>query len=560
MENQAKTRKDRMKQLITNKVFEDEKIKSVSSKSNIYGQVNAWVMNFKGVGVDREFLNTFTELFTERYADRTVQVGGMESGALPLITALSLGSSSVANSFYVRKARKKHDLSNIYEGEIRKDIPIVLVDDILNRGSTFLKQISILEDEGFKVSEVFVVLKFRDDEYYKELTDKGVKINYIYQLDDFKDTLSTENIITVKKESKVPYDAYERGWAEKLAEHSTNMYVVIPKSGLVDDENHLYTGVDDGTFYCLNKKDGSVKWKYKIGFGVPGKNIFSTPALSEKFVFFGAYDGNLYCLYKETGKVNWVFFDADYIGASPWIEGDEYVYIGMEFGLFKKKGGVTKVSIKTGKMVWANYEMTGLTHASPVSNKKLDVVICGCNDNHVYCFDRKTGKLNWKYDTKGEVKYGAVFDERRKIVIIAGMDGGVYCLNIKDGTLWHRFEGLFGFYSTAVTDNDNIYIGGLDKRVYCFNMRDKSKKWEVVTGGRIFASPVMYEGHIYIGSNDGNLYEIDKLDGKVLSRTIISERIVNRIIVRNEAGKKVLYIKSFTNEVYRFVEKNTELK
>jgi outer membrane protein assembly factor BamB/adenine/guanine phosphoribosyltransferase-like PRPP-binding protein len=549
---------DKMKQLIIEKVFENEKIKDVSSRSSIYGEINAWVMNFKSVSVQKEFLTTFTHLFTELYKDKVVQVGGMESGALPLIAALSLGSPSVSGSFYVRKARKKHDLSNIYEGEIKKDIPIVLVDDILNRGSTFLKQIQILKDEGFTVSEVFVALKFRDDEYYKELKSSGVKINYIYELDDFKDTLSTENLTTVKRESKIPYDAYERDWAVNLAEQASNMYVVIPKSGLVDDEKHIYTGVDDGTFYCLNKSDGSTKWKYKIAFGVPGKNIFSTPALSERFVFFGAYDGNLYCLDKETGKVNWIFFDADYIGSSPCIESDEYVYIGMEFGLWKKKGGVAKVSIKTGKMVWANYEMMNFTHASPVSNKKLDIVVCGCNDGNVYCFDRSSGKLNWKFEAGEEFKYGVVFDERRKLVIIAGMGGGVYCLNSKDGSLWHKFEGLFGFYSTAVSDNDNIYIGGLDKRVYCFDLRDKQKKWEVVTGGRIFASPVLFEDHVYIGSNDGNLYEIDKVDGKVLSRTIISERIVNRIIIKKEENKKVLYIKSFTNEVYRFVEKDKE--
>lgn len=563
MENQSASKignqKEWMRQLIIDKVFENEKIKEISKNSNINGVVSAWVMDFKSVSVDKEFLNTFAELFTSIYKDRVVQVCGMESGALPLITALSLKSSTVANSFYIRKARKKHDLSNIYEGSIDKNLPIVLVDDILNRGSTFLKQITILEDEGFKVSEVFVVLKFRDDVYYREIVDRGIKINYIYELNDFKQTLSLQNLEDIKKESKVPYDSYERDWAVKLSEHSTNMYVVIPKSGLVDDEDCLYTGADDGTFYCLNKKDGSVKWKYKIGFGVPGKNIFSTPALSDKFVFFGAYDGNLYCLDKESGKVNWIFFDADYVGASPHVEDNEYVYIGLEFGLFKKKGGVAKVDIKSGKMVWANYEMLGLTHASPVSNKKLGVVICGCNDNHIYCFDIKTGKLNWKHDTKGEVKYGSVFDEKRKIVIIAGLDPAVYCINIKDGTLWHKFETTFGFYSTAINDKDNIYIGGLDKRVYAFSLRDKKEKWKVITGGRIFSSPILFEDRVYIGSNDGNLYEIDKTDGKVLSRTIISERIVNRIIVKRERGQKIMYIKSFTNEVYRFVEKGCRL-
>ncbi len=545
-----------LKQIIVEKVFDNKKIKEISDASDLSLKRDNWVMNFKSVSIEKEFLDLFCEAFNERYQGRVFQVGGMESGAIPMIAALSLRSSIVKSSFYVRKSRKKHDLANSYEGQIQKDTPIILVDDILNKGGTFLKVIAVLEAEGFRVSEVFTVLRFRDVSYYKELTDKGVKVSSIFELNDFKDSLNLENFGNSKSGlKKVLFDKYKQVWGVALAKEKSNLYLVIPKSGICHDEDCIYTGSDSGTFYCLNKKDGTVKWSYMIRFGVSGKTIFSTPCLSEECVFFGAYDGNLYCLNKETGKIIWVFFDADYVGASPWVENNEYVYIGLEFGLLKKKGGVAKVAIKTGKLVWGNYEMFGLTHASPVSNIKLDVVVCGCNDGFIYCFERKTGVLRWKYKTEGEVKYGCVFDEIRGIVVIAGMDGCVYCINTKDGTLWHKFEAIFGFYSTPTLDKNCIYIGSLDKRIYCFDMNSKTKKWEILTAGRVFASPVLFKDVLYVGSNDGNLYEVQKEDGVILSRTIISERIVNKIIVTEEAGNKNLYIKSFTNELYKFIQK-----
>lgn len=541
----------KLKQIIIKKAFDTKKIQEVMKNSAISSGESKWIFNFKAISLDREFLTLFCEEFHKLYSKENIQVGGMESGALPFLSALTLSNKNVIQSFYVRKSRKRSDLANLFEGEIHQDVPIVLVDDILNTGSTFLKQISVLEAEGYKVASVFSIIKYRDISFYKAIENKGIKINYFFELDDFSQELGIHNIkISIKK--KINFDKFKRMWGIQLPHHNTNMYGVVPKSGICDDRTTIFTGADDGSFYALNKNDGSIKWSYQISFGVKGKNIFSTPCTSGSYVFFGAYDGNLYCLDKVTGKMVWIFFDGDYIGSSPYLENNKYVYIGLEFGLFKKRGGVAKISIETGKLVWGNYEMGGLTHASPVFNESYNVVVCGCNDNYIYCFNSKIGKLNWKYETKGEVKYGAVFDKKRGLVIVASMDGGVYCLYIKSGLLYHKFEASSGFYSTPEIDNDNIYIGSLDKRVYCFSLQNKVKKWEVVTGGRIFASPVLKEDVIYIGSNDGNLYEIQRENGEVTSRTIISERIVNKIIVEPEGGATSLYIKSFTGQLYKF--------
>ena len=551
---------EKLKQIIVDKVFDSKNIRKISENSSLVKKENQWMMDFKSVSMSEEFLSLFVEEFDKAFIGKKVQVGGMESGAIPLIVALRLKSETVCNSFYVRKSRKKSDMSNFYEGEILKSVPIVLVDDVLNTGATFLKQEKILNDEGHSVNFIFSVIRFRDEKYYKEILEKNIDIISIFELSNFKNELGTENILDINNKLSIPKDKFKVVWGKKLTEYyDNNFYTIIPKSGIVLDEDSIYTGCDDGSFYSVSKSDGSMNWKYKIKFGVKGKNIFSTPAQSEKYVFFGAYDGNLYCLDKKDGKVIWVFFDADYIGASPWVENNKYVYIGLEFGFINKKGGVAKIEIKTGKKVWCNYEMSGLTHASPVSNVKLNIVVCGCNDNFVYCFDRKSGELLWKYKTEGEVKYGCVFDEKRKLVIIAGMDGGVYLINVKTGELYHKFEAMFGFYSNPVIKDDTLYIGSLDKRVYAFDIKNKVVKWEHKTGGRIFASPTIFDNSLFIGSNDGNLYELDLVSGKEISITIFSERIVNKIIAVKENNKNILYVKTFLNQLYK-MEENKNLK
>jgi len=81
------------------------------------------------------------------------------------------------------------------------------------------------------------------------------------------------------------------------------------------------------------------------------KLIFSSPCLVEnKYICFGAYDGNLYLLDKETSKRKWVFMEADWIGSSPCHAKDlDLIFVGMEYGLWKKQGGVTAIYADTGE-------------------------------------------------------------------------------------------------------------------------------------------------------------------------------------------------------------------
>lgn len=542
--------------IIKDKIYEDKAIREISYNSQ--DKATSWIFDFKSQGLSKVFLQEyakrFWDVFENKYGAR-IQIGGMESGAISLIAGVSLCAKEGTDisSFYVRKSRKKSDLANLIEGELFPDIPIVLVDDILNSGMTSRKQIKILEDLGHKVSAIFVCLRFRDISAYQDLLDKGIKIISIFELNDFKNILPVKNLTVAPA---IPLlEKYVFDYKVTLTD-KPNLYAVIPKSAPLLVGGYLYMGADDGTFYCLKAEDGSVVWVYKALFGAKGKHIFSSSTVYEEKVLFGAYDGNLYCLNRFTGKREWVFTDADWIGSSPCVNvADGVVYIGLEFGLFRRQGGVVAIDIQTGKVKWKNYTLAGLVHASPAYSKKNNLVVCGCNDNYLYAFNVKTGEIVWKFKAQGEIKYGAVFDEEKGLTIFGSMDASVYALWSKDGTLYHRFEARFGFYSTPALKDNFVVIGSLDKVVYCFNLATKKTEWAFETAGRIFASPVFDSESVFIGSNDGRLYELNVSTGKVLAAVQLTERIVNRIQIGCQAdGKRILYIPTHVCELYKMRE------
>ncbi len=543
--------------LIKENVYKTEEIQEVSRNSQEIPM--SFIFDFKSQGLSKVFLEEYSKHFWETfqgdgYAD--IQIGGMETGAIPLIAGVSLFAPSTKNvsSFYIRKSRKKSDLANLVEGDVREGVPIVLVDDLINNGRTMRKQIAILEERGHKVNAIFTCLRFRDVSAYQDLIDKGIQVASIFELNDFSQVLPVKNLQSSKHKSE--YAEKYTTISKLTLTNKPNLYMVVPKSGPVIADDYIYMGADDGNFFCVSTHTREVVWRYKVLFGTAGKRIFSTPVVYKDVVMFGAYDGNLYCLDRFTGERKWVFMDADWIGSSPCIdERKGVVFVGLEFGLFKKRGGVVAIDITSGKALWKNYTMEGLTHASPSYNRKTNSVVCGCNDTYMYAFNARTGDILWKHKTEGEVKYGAIFDDKRGAVIFGSMDGRVYVLSMKDGTSMYTFEARFGFYSTPVLYKDTVIIGSLDKRVYCFSLSSKETRWVFETAGRIFASPFLDGERVFIGSNDGRLYELNAETGTLVSSIQFTERIVNRIAIEHtKEGKRILYVPTHTGELYTVVE------
>ncbi len=508
----------------------------------------SWVMDFKKVSLDANFLNLFTREFERLILPgykAGVQVAGMESGALPLLAALRLAyPEKIVNSFYIRKSRKKKDLAKQIEGVVMEGVPIILVDDVLNSGSTFLKQIKILQEVNVSVAGIFSIIRFRDVEVYTQLFGGATGIVSVFELNDFSKTLGLKNLSG--DTLATPHECYRPVW--KVVTGKPNLLAVLPKSAPVVDVKKVYVGSDEGEMVAVSKETGDKVWGFST-FLKTKKGIYSSPLLFEDRVYFGAYDGNIYCLSAVDGSLVWVSFEGDFVGSSPALsEQHGLVFVGLEFGLFNRRGGLVAIDARSGKTVWIDRSISGFVHSSPAYSKKHDVVLCGSNNGSLYAWVAKTGKRIWEFKTGADIKMAPVISDDGDIVVLGSLDGGVYCLRVADGQLLYHFKAAAGFFAAPAIAGDVVIAGSLDKCIYAHDLKAKKMLWQYETAGRIFASPVVKDGKVFIGSNDGCLYGITITTGQVETKIQLTERIVNAVAIDGDD----IYIATQACELYKF--------
>lgn len=504
-----------------------------------------WLFDFRRVLLQAKTLGLISELFWEKFEkEPSFQIGGIEVAAIPLITGLVVNLSEPGreiNGFFIRKSRKKDGLLRMIEGKIGEE-KIILVDDIINTGKSFIRQVEVIESFGKKIDIVFAILRFRDMEYYKYFHDKGIKIISLFTLDDFLESLDVKNTVD-KTEEPVPMPfKVEWYWKAEKPDH----YKVMSKSAPIVDESRVYLGTDNGSFWALNQSDGRVAWGYKILFDSKRRKAFSSPVLGRNTVYFGAHDGNFYALDKNTGKRKWVFMEADWIGSSPAIAQDlGLIFINLEFGLWKKHASLVALETETGEKKW-EHKLEEYSHSSPAYAAKYGIVVGG-GDKSVFGLSANSGKLLWHFPIE-EVRGSFAFDDTRGFVCFGASDGNIYILNTKNGDLTHKIAAGEAIYSTPFIYSNIAYVSSLDKNLYAINLDTGNIDWKFATNGRIFASPEIIGGKIYIGSNDGRLYELDALTGKNTAFFQAVERITDKIAYNPET--KMFFLPTFANELY----------
>ncbi len=531
-----------------------EKLKEIIKKEGVItknrqkivgteGDEISWLFDLRAVFLDSEGIALATDAFWQIFEkEYPFQIGGQELAAVPLVSAIVFHGQRIkkpVNGFIIRKSRKPTGLQNIIEGKINSE-KIILVDDLINSGSTALKQIQVIEDHvQRKIDKFFTFVNFRGEKNFQLLKQKGVQLISLFDLKDFNLSLS-EN-----KENLCP-EQFKTLWHFQAPNPS--FFYRVPKSVPYLDENKVYFGTDNGYFWALNQEDGSVAWKFKVGYHVKGKGIFSSPSIYKNLIYFGSYDGNLYALNKDTCELCWKNSDADFVGSSPALAPDlNLLFFGLEFGLFRKKGGLAALDLSTGKRIWL-FETENFIHCSPAYCPEKKLVAVGDNDGWVYLFDAKKGTLKWKFQAGGAVKASLAFDLKRNLLLFGSFDKNLYALDLADGEEKGKYETKEVIFSTPVVNGDNVYISSLDKNLYSIDLNTGCLNWHFTAGGRIFAPPEIIDDKILVGATDGKLYEIDIQTGKATAFFQATERITNKIAYNPKT--KRFFLPTYANELY----------
>ena len=538
-----------LKQIILDKVIVTNHL---HDSQNVF-ESPSWIFDFRNIILAPDTLQKITNALYEKIADLdNYQIVGMESAAIPLVTSLLLKAhqeGKTVNGLYIRKSRKKTGRYKLIEGESNTN-PVVVVDDLINTGSSIIKQIQILKEIQAPVQQVLTVVQFRDTPDYTFLT-KDVYLTSLFSLTDFG--------LTLANNQKHIVQPVHINW--KLEAEANSPFISAQKSTPVVKNGVVFYGAEDRTFRAVQAATGALVWSYKCGRTTNGKSILSAAAIGDDTVFFGSYDGRVQALDIQTGQPRWVQQVCDSVGSSPAVASSiGKLFIGLEFSEQADKGGIAALDITTGDLLWKK-KFSAYTHATPLYIHEHNQVVIGGNEGLLYAFDATSGELQWKFETiggaryvaggfgQGDIKLAPVYDLETDQIGFSSMDGYVYVLERNTGKLVFTTTPSHsdttvpvGIWGQPLFTATSIIYGGLDKLIYSFDKKTGKLLWCTETQGRIFASPVARDGFVYLGSNDGGLYQLNEKDGAILYKYQFPDRVVCPLIFDEVAGAQAFVL------------------
>lgn len=514
---------------------EDQKIQSPS------GKTQNWLIDLRPVLLDVEALNVITDMFWDEYEDQLpFQIGGMEVAAVPLVTGLLMKADQrglKTNGFVIRKERKKSGLGKIIEGTLNDD-PIILVDDILNSGSSLEKARVALAQADKEIDQVFVVLNFESPAGKNWSEEHDIKVEHLINLDPFEVNLA-------KRDWTPPKIVYDVEW--RFFEKGAFPFHIVPKSTPLLIDDNIYMGTDSGKMFCIDRKTGNVIWNFDVKT-THQKGIWSSPAYHDGKIFFGAYNGIAYCLNAKDGKVIWKNSCCEFIGSSPLVVPEQgLIYIGLEHQRPRQMGSNAAFDIETGKRVWERAQKK-YQHGSAAYYAPKELVVWGNADHDVTAYEAKTGKIVWKYETERSHKYPPAVDEERKLVVSTSFDGNIYILDVETGELKAAIQTEDICYTTPLITHDKIFAGSGDRHLYVIDADSFELIKKIDCRARVYSSPRLIDGNVVFGTGGGTITELNPETLELEGKAQLPDAITNAISASPD--NETLYVSTCMNELY----------
>ena len=169
----------------------------------------------------------------------------------------------------------------------------------------------------------------------------------------------------------------------------------------------------------------------------------------------------------------------------------------------------------------------GETFAEPLLDD--DRVFIGTRSGYVYCFDpsirdNRSDRIRvmawplqnptiWEFKADDAVNRKVATDAEH--VFFGANDGSVYCLDKETGNLNWKYSvekpapEAFRHFSTPLVSGNKIFIGSADKNLYCLDASSGELIFKYASSDWIRSCPVVTETNVYFASMNGDLYNID---------------------------------------------------
>ena len=153
------------------------------------------------------------------------------------------------------------------------------------------------------------------------------------------------------------------------------------------DSKNLYFANSVGEIQSLNVKSKVSKWKIETG-----NSIYFTPTIIKNNLVVGTIEGNILGFDKKTGIQKWNTAIGGILVGSPIVE-DSRIYTASSTKFICVNG-------EDGTVIWENKLPNSYSQATPLIHGNS--IIFGSWDSYLYCLDKSTGELVWKWNNGNE--------------------------------------------------------------------------------------------------------------------------------------------------------------
>lgn len=294
---------------------------------------------------------------------------------------------------------------------------------------------------------------------------------------------------------------------------SQGIYVVTIKAAVSPKESLVFFGSGDNSFYALNAKTGSLKWKYTSTRSF----AYSSPTYKDGVIYVGGIDNYIYAFKALTGEVIW-----KYEAATTGIESDAVIF-GNTVYAGTNDDYLYALNAQTGTLKWKFLTGSNVSSSPTVFN---NLVCFGSSDGNMYALDTATGQQVWKFQT------GAMINQSGASLVngtlyVGSRDQHLYSIDAATGQMNWSFARNVSMEAASPTVVDGIvYMGGwydisdfsIKGSLFAVNANTGTLVWEVLQNTGFSSSPYVANGILYIGADDLYFYALNAATGATLWR------------------------------------------
>jgi outer membrane protein assembly factor BamB len=157
-------------------------------------------------------------------------------------------------------------------------------------------------------------------------------------------------------------------------------------------------------------------------------------------------------------------------------------------------------------------------HGNPIVTDDLVVLDADLPKGHVYALERATGAVRWKFRADEGVSSDLI--RHADTVFAVTSEDRLVAIDLKTGRLkWERFSGADrsdrSYPASPRIAGNVVLFGGRNGLLHALDADTGDVKWKRQLDGRISTSPMLIDGHVYVGSSMGRIYRLSPATGAI---------------------------------------------